>query len=199
MHNIDLGIASKWAIALQQQVLSPGARCVDATMGNGHDTLRLCQAVGPTGRVWAFDVQQQALSVTRQRLAQAGVEAELILDGHENVAQYVQEPIHLAVFNLGWLPGAPHGTRTRQKTTLMAVEACLSLLLPGGLMTLCVYPGHEEGKEELAALLDWAQQLDPARYDATVQRYLNQQKDPPVLIAVASRIAKQGRSGYNTR
>lgn len=194
MRNTDMGIARKWAEELHAQILEHGDRAIDATMGNGYDTLRLCQLVGKEGRVWAFDVQPEALESTRARLLQAGedAQAELILAGHENVRQYIQEEVALAVFNLGWLPGVEHAVRTRLETTLQAVNACLDLLLPGGLLTICVYPGHEEGREELVGLLDWAAGLDPLRYDAVVRRYCNQPLDPPVLIAVkkAERVRK---------
>jgi len=52
------------------------------------------------------------------------------------------------------------------------------------LMTVCVYPGHEEGARELEALTEWAGRLDPKRYDALLERYMNQPNDPPQLIAV---------------
>ena len=197
MRNIDMGIARKWAEELHAQVLETGDRAIDATMGNGYDTLRLCSLVGDTGRVYAFDVQPEAIESTRAKLEEAGVDrrAELILSGHQNVKEYIKEEIHLAVFNLGWLPGIEHAIRTRSETTLQAVNACLDLLAPGGVLTVCIYPGHEEGREELADLLSWAEGLDPLRYDAVVRRYLNQPLDPPVLIAVkkAEKVRKPRR------
>lgn len=186
MRNIDMGIARKWAEELHSAALEPGDAAIDATMGNGYDTLRLCRLVGKTGRVWAFDVQKEALESTQRRLEEAGEaeQARLILSGHENAAEYVCGPVQAVVFNLGWLPGVEHAVRTRSETTLRAVQACLALLAPGGVMTICVYPGHEEGKEELDDLLRWAEGLDPLQFDAVVRRYLNQPLDPPVLIAV---------------
>ena len=44
-----------------ERAVRPGDTVVDATMGNGHDTLMLCEAVGPAGRVYAFDIQQDAV------------------------------------------------------------------------------------------------------------------------------------------
>lgn len=88
------------------------------------------------------------------------------------------------MFNLGWLPGAPHGITTRVETTLLAVDAALTLLKPDGIMTVCVYPGHGEGARELEAMNAWAAALDPRRYDAMLRRYVNQPNDPPQLIAV---------------
>jgi hypothetical protein len=38
-------------------VLQPGDVAVDATCGNGHDSLFMAQAIGPTGELHAVDVQ----------------------------------------------------------------------------------------------------------------------------------------------
>ena len=43
-------------------------------------------------QVYAFDIQEQALEKTSQRLQEAGLtNAELILQGHETVDQFVTE------------------------------------------------------------------------------------------------------------
>ena len=188
----DFRSARYWAAEMIEAALYPGARVIDATMGNGHDTLWLCQRVGDAGRVYAFDIQAAAVERTRARLMAAGLahRAELFCLGHERLAEAVPGPVDAVVFNLGWLPGAPHGVTTRTETTLLAAEAGLGLLKPGGLMTLCVYPGHPEGARELAALTAWAAALEPARFDALIKGYLNQPNDPPRLIAVRRRPAK---------
>ena len=43
---------------------------VDATMGNGHDTAFLAQLAG---QVYAFDIQEQALVNTQERLEKLGL------------------------------------------------------------------------------------------------------------------------------
>ncbi len=182
----DFRSARYWASELIGPALYPGAVAVDATMGNGRDTLWLCEQVGEAGRVYAFDVQPEAVARTRERLEDAGVadRATLFCTGHENMAGTVSEGVDAVMFNLGWLPGAAHAVTTRTETTLKAVDASLQLLKPDGLVTICVYPGHDEGKRELETLLHWAASLDPKRYDALVKCYLNQPNDPPRMIAV---------------
>lgn len=182
----DFRSARFWAAELIEGALYPGARAVDATMGNGHDTLWLCNQVGETGRVYAFDIQPEAVERTRALLAGEGMleRADLFCKGHQRMAELVPEPVDAVMFNLGWLPGAAHGVTTRTETTLLAVDAALSILKPEGLLTVCVYPGHDEGARELAALDAWAAALDPRRCDAMTRRYMNQPGDPPVLIAV---------------
>ena len=182
----DFRSARFWAAELIEPALRDGARAVDATMGNGQDTLWLCRRVGEAGRVYAFDVQPEAVARTRQRLEDAGVaqRAELNCLGHERMAEVVPGPVDAVMFNLGWLPGAAHAVTTRTETTLLAVNAALGLLKPDGLLTVCVYPGHPEGTRELEALTHWAETLDPRRFDALLRRYMNQPNDPPQLIAV---------------
>ncbi len=183
---LDFRSARFWAAELVEPALYPGARAVDATMGNGKDTCWLCRRVGPQGRVYAFDVQPQALARTRALLEAEGLSnrATLFCEGHQHMAQLVPEPVDVVMFNLGWLPGAEHGLTTLAETTLRAADAALSILRPEGLLTLCVYPGHDEGERELRALLEWAAALDYSRYDALQKAYLNQPHKPPCLIAV---------------
>lgn len=183
----DFRSARFWAAELIERALYPGAVAVDATLGNGHDCLWLCSLVGVEGRVYGFDVQAEAVDRSRERLegANLAARAELILDGHQNMGKYVPaESADVVMFNLGWLPGAQHGVTTRTETTLAAVSAALNALKEDGVMTICVYPGHDEGAREREALLDWAQRLDEREYDTMLRCYLNQKNDPPLMIAV---------------
>lgn len=189
----DFRSARFWAREMLENAVFDGARVIDATMGNGHDTLWLCQKAGPTGRVYAFDVQEEAVQNTCRRLEDAGMlgRAELFCAGHERMVEFIAEPVDAVVFNLGWLPGAAHGVTTQTETTLKAVHAALTLLKEDGLLTLCIYPGHEEGARELSALLEWGANLDEREYDVLLKTYLNQSGDPPRLLAVRKKLRKK--------
>ena len=168
------------------RAVEPGDTVVDATMGNGHDTQMLCETVGPEGRVYAFDVQAQAVEETRNRLRAQGLDgrAELILSGHEHMAEYVKGPVKAVMFNLGWLPGGDHEVTTRWETTRTAVESALDLLAPMGVLVICAYPGHAEGereKQELAAFLGG---LDNRRYNVLHQRFLNAGPGAPECFVI---------------
>ena len=185
----NFGGAREWARQLIESHVKEGAKVIDATMGNGHDTLWLCNLVGDTGKVYAFDVQEEAVKATENRLKENHVDhrAKLYLKGHETIGLTVRSLIDAAVFNLGWLPGFEKSVRTKKDTTISAVNQALSMLKDGGLLTICVYPGHEEGEEELTHLSAWAESLDEKKYDAVIFRYANITKKPPVLIAVTKR------------
>lgn len=176
----------QYAKTLLRDTIEIGDTVVDATAGNGHDTLFLAELVGDTGRVYAFDVQQQAVDATMNRLAEAGVQArcEVILDGHEQVANYVSTPIKAAVFNLGYLPGAAHDVITKPSTTVAALESLLQQLVVGGMIVLVIYYGHEGGKEERDRVLDYAASLPQKQVHVLRYEFINQQNDPPFVIAL---------------
>ena len=188
----DFKSARFWAKEIIENAMFDGAQAIDATMGNGYDTLWLCELVGDSGTVFAFDVQQEAVERTRERLENAGVvnRAQLFCIGHEKMTEAVHQQVDAVLFNLGWLPGAEHGVTTQTSTTLAAVDAALTLLKEEGVMTICVYPGHEEGTKELHALLEWAKNLDGKKYDVVLKCYINQQNDPPQLIAIRKKLTK---------
>lgn len=175
-----------YAKTLLSSVINEGDIAVDATAGNGHDTLFLANLVGETGFVYAFDIQQQAVDVTIQRLKENGLEhrARVILDGHEQLTKYVQEEVAGAVFNLGYLPGGNHDIITKGETTISAIEQLLSLLKIGGIIVLVIYHGHEGGKEERDAVIEFVKSL-PQKYVHVLRyEFINQKNAPPFIIAL---------------
>lgn len=188
----DFKSARHWAKEIIESALFPGACAIDATMGNGYDTAWLCELVGEGGRVYAFDVQAEAVERTAERLAEAGLRERAVLHclGHEKMSEVIACRADAIVFNLGWLPGAEHGVTTHTATTLKAAEQALTLLKEEAVMTICIYPGHEEGNRELQALLDWASALDGKRYDAIMKHYVNQPNDPPQMLAIRKKKTK---------
>lgn len=135
-----------------------GDIAVDATMGNGWDTLFLAERVGPTGRVLAFDVQEVALVSTAKKLAKAGLSSrcQLFQKGHELMAEVVPENVGVFMFNLGYLPYADKSLVTRGETTVEALQCALELLREGGGMTIVCYHGHPGGQEEAELVMGWA-------------------------------------------
>ena len=182
----ELKSARYLAADVLSRVLSEGDSAVDATMGNGHDTEALCRLVGPSGRVYAFDIQPQAVEKTRLRLLETGLadRATLFCLGHEHLAEAIPGPVRAVMFNLGWLPGGDHGITTLLPTTLSAVEQALSLLLPGGVLVLCAYPGHPEGAREKESLISFFSSLPPQRYNVLRQVFLNAGPGAPECFVV---------------
>ncbi|MDD2648308.1 MAG: class I SAM-dependent methyltransferase [Eubacteriales bacterium] len=174
------------AMETMEKVVESGDICVDATMGNGHDTLTLCSLVGENGKVYAFDVQPQAVENTRARLSEAGMlsRAELLLTGHQNMLSYVHEPVKLVLFNLGWLPGGDKSVTTLRETTLPAIKAALSLLMPLGVLSVCIYPGHSEGAAEREMLKGFFSALRPQEYNVLWHTFVNAGDSAPECVLI---------------
>jgi len=147
------------AHAFAAQVLSPGDLAIDATCGNGHDTLHLARLVGPQGSVVAIDVQADALAETRHRLEAEGMadnRVRLIHGCHTTMGEHTAPATAaLAMFNLGYLPGGDHALTTHASTTPAALDAAALALRPSGLLIVTCYPGHPEGADEAEAVALW--------------------------------------------
>ncbi|PCR98802.1 tRNA (mnm(5)s(2)U34)-methyltransferase [Lactococcus fujiensis] len=169
---------------LLSEVIEVDDVVVDATMGNGHDTLFLAKL---SNHVYAFDVQEQAIESTRKRLSQAGKRAHLILDGHENVANYVKGNIKAAVFNLGYLPQADKSIITLPDTTLRALSALTDKLIKGGRIAIMLYYGHPGGREEKDRITKWVTALPQQDWHVYAYGALNQVHTPPQLIIIEKR------------
>jgi SAM-dependent methyltransferase len=166
--------------------LRPGDLALDATCGNGLDTLLLAQLVGPGGKVWAFDVQPRAIAATRTLLEQEGAlsQVELVEGSHEGVSDVVAPGLAAAVFNLGYLPGGEISLVTSPETTVAALDQAAQLLKAGGVMTIALYTGHEGGPEEALAVEAWGSSLDPRNFNVWRNRQLNRPEVAPYLVLV---------------
>ena len=174
---IDLRAVEKQFI---ESHIREGGTVVDFTMGNGHDTLWLSEKVGPTGKVYAFDIQPAALASTEALLTSSDCphNYQLILDSHANVEQYVKEPICAGMFNLGYLPGSDKTVTTLRASTMAAVEAALRLLEDDGGLLIAVYPGHEEGTLEGQMLTEFFAPLDRKKICVSQLRIVNSPTSP---------------------
>ncbi|MGM9625393.1 MAG: class I SAM-dependent methyltransferase [Eubacteriales bacterium] len=177
MPNIDLLAMHKLFLGNH---IKQGGTAVDFTMGNGHDTAYLAEAVGPTGHVYAFDIQEQALAHTRARLTEAGLidRCTLILDSHANALSHISEPICAGVFNLGYLPGGDRTKTTLHTSTKIAVESAVSLCDRDGIILIAVYPGHAEGTVEGEMLDEMLAGLDHRRFSVSRLRIINSPTSP---------------------
>lgn len=169
-----------------EKIIEKGDVVIDATMGNGYDTVYLGNLVGETGKVYAFDVQEEAVKSTRKKVERDNMTSrvELILDGHENLDKYVKENVSCVVFNLGYLPRAKHVIITKPDTTLQAIKKSLDLLKPNGIISIAAYIGHEGGLEEKNHICEYLNNLDQNQYNVLHMEFTNQINNPPQLILV---------------
>lgn len=138
-----------------------GDFAIDATIGNGHDTLLLaeCGAV-----VIGFDIQDLAIENAQLRLLEeCGLAAlgQVTFHklGHERMLEKVPKDwignVRIVMFNLGYLPGGDKTLITRPETTLQALQAAHSLLAKCGYLSIVLYPDHQGGNDEASAVKTW--------------------------------------------
>ena len=178
---------TEWCHHFIKEHVHPGDFCIDATMGNGHDTALLCQLVGGNGHVLAFDIQKLACENTLKKLQEADVPQNyrLILDSHIHMNQYADaDSVNCIIFNFGYLPGGDHSLSTKASSSIIAIEQGLNLLKKGGLMSLCIYSGGDSGFEERDALLSYLKELDHKKYLVIRSFYYNRPKNPPIPVLI---------------
>ncbi|MBA3238939.1 MAG: class I SAM-dependent methyltransferase [Parachlamydiaceae bacterium] len=178
-----------------QQYLSIGDSAIDATCGNGHDTLELCKLAlsNTNGHIFAFDIQAAALETTALRLREnlsptIFNRVTLLKKCHSDLTLpfEFEEPIKLIVYNLGYLPGADKAQTTCVQSTLRSLKSATTLLAPGGLISITCYPGHPEGALEEEALLEFAAKLPRETWNCCHHRWINRQRAPSLLLITRS-------------
>ncbi|MHC5268523.1 tRNA (mnm(5)s(2)U34)-methyltransferase [Enterococcus sp. LJL98] len=183
-----LKTALHYSRQLLTDILQPGDIAVDATMGNGNDTLLLAELVGKTGFVYAFDIQAQAIEKTKERLYGTPWEqrVQLVFDGHENLDFYLPTDllVKAAVFNLGYLPQSDKAIITLPQTTKKALDALLLRLAPRGRIVIVAYYGHEGGTQELTHIRQYCEQLPQDTYNVLNYQFINQKNQPPILFCI---------------
>lgn len=178
---------TEWCHEVIKSQAQAGGFYIDATMGKGNDTLMLCRLAGNAGRVLAFDIQEEALRITEERLKEQGMShlAELILDGHEHMDRYAgAESADVICFNFGYLPGGDHDIATSAATNAEAIKKGLKILKSGGMMNLCIYSGGDTGFEEKERILEFLRKLPAREYTVIVNEYYNRENHPPMPVFV---------------
>ncbi|HLV08790.1 MAG TPA: class I SAM-dependent methyltransferase [Halanaerobiales bacterium] len=187
--SVDFMSVVEFSHDLFRQHIDRGAHLVDATVGNGHDTVFLAKLAGKGGKVTGFDIQSEAINNTKKRIFKEGLEdiVELFQTGHEEMANYVKHKVEGIIFNLGYLPGGNKEIITETEKTTAAVKSGLSLMKEGAIMVLVIYTGHKGGPEEEEALLELAAGLDQEKYNVILYSFLNQLKEPGKVMAIKKR------------
>lgn len=172
---------------LLEECVNVGDTVIDATCGNGNDTLFLSELVGNEGQVLAFDIQEQAIQTTRHLLEQHSQKnVSLIYDSHAHVDQYIEDDqtIGGAIFNLGYLPKSDKTVITKGPSTITALDKILNVLKKKGMVVLVIYHGHDGGKDEKEAVLKHVIQLDQKSFNVLQYGFINQKNNPPFIIAI---------------
>ncbi|CAA7394043.1 unnamed protein product [Spirodela intermedia] len=184
--------ATEVAHSVWRNVLRKGDCAIDATCGNGHDTLALLRMVADesgSGFIYGFDIQSSAIESTRCLLEDSLDPdqrrlVKLSLLCHSKMEEVLPEGtmVRLVAFNLGYLPGGGKDIITLPGTTLPALHAASRVLAPGGLISVLVYVGHPGGREELETVQSFASSLPAESWSCCKLERLNRPSAPLLLL-----------------
>ena len=167
-------------------IVCPGDTVVDATAGNGHDSLFLAKLVGRDGFLHAFDIQEKAIESTRSLLKKNDLGGENIMlhcASHSRMGEWVSPGVKAVMFNLGYLPGGDKELISREEETIPAIRMALELTVPGGIVSVVCYPGHAGGDVEAAAVLNLLRSLGAGKWRVAELYHGNAPSPAPFLMA----------------
>ena len=173
------------AHTLLRDIIREGDTVIDATCGNGHDTQFLAECVGNAGKVIAFDIQEAAITSSQQRITDAGYQdrVDFHQTSHCDMADHAKPTsISAIMFNLGYLPGQDHQLTTEASETLIALQAAVTLLQPGGALSIICYPGHDAGAVEAKAVEAWMTAKTNNGWRVAKYALLGTKKPAPYLL-----------------
>ncbi len=141
-------VESKLVLRTHELMLNNNKRdvAIDATLGNGYDTLFLCEHYK---KVIGIDIQELAIKRSREKLKDRE-NVSIYLDDFNNIDKYGHA--NLIIFNLGFLPGSNKRIKTQDYTSDMAVLKAYSIL--DGLLLVACYVQHDGGYNEYEKLIN---------------------------------------------
>lgn len=179
----------KLAHMLWDKLLCKNDIVIDATIGNGKDTLVLAALLSSKGggKLWGLDIQPKALEATKALLEHEQPtflpHLTLRFQSHENFPEELEpSSVKLIVYNLGYLPGADKTLTTQTETTLISLKKAIGLLCFGGCLSVTCYPGHPEGQREYDAIHTLFQNLNPKEFCVTEHIFTNRTLSPILVL-----------------
>ncbi|MDS0524447.1 class I SAM-dependent methyltransferase [Clostridium sp. SHJSY1] len=151
---------------------------IDGTLGNGYDTEFLAKYFE---KVYAFDIQKEACENFIKKEIQ---NVNVINDSHHLLTKHVKGEVDCIVYNLGFLPGGDKNITTNHNTSLKSIKEGLNILSSSGVMAICIYTGHCEGKKEETCILEYLETLPKSQYGVMLHSYLNRSNNPPKLVII---------------
>lgn len=151
---------------------------IDATLGNGNDSDFLSSIFK---NVYAFDIQHCAVCAYKEKKIENVI---VIEDSHEHMDRYVFDKVDCIMFNLGFLPGGDKSITTKYDSTIKSLELALKLLKSGGIITIAVYSGHDEGKKERLEVIKFLEFLPKNQYGVLSHNFINRTNNPPELYVI---------------
>lgn len=168
------------------EYIKPGFICVDGTVGNGNDSLRILELLNGEGNLYGFDIQKIAIDNT-SKLIQENLSVsnyQLILDSHSNIEKYIDEDIDFYIMNLGYLPGGDKSLTTRSETTISFLDKTNNMLKSSGIGIIVFYVGHKAGLIEAEEVYEHLKEYNQKEFNIVHLNFMNQRNNPPELVII---------------
>lgn len=150
---------------------------VDATLGNGYD----CDFLSNNfKKVYAFEIQKSACD----KYGDKNNNVTIINESHAKIDSFVKEQINCVCYNLGYLPGGDKNITTLAKSSLESIKKSLDLLTSNGIISIAIYRGHNEGKDEENCIINFAKNLPKSKYGVMIHECINRSSTSPLLMII---------------
>jgi hypothetical protein len=172
-----------------EQLLQKDDLVIDATCGNGKDSLAIALMLlhRGGGALLCLDLQKTAIDHTQKLLQEQAARffphVSFFQQSHETFPAMIQKgSVKLIVYNLGYLPGGDKEITTQTETTIKSISQAFPLLCPGGVLSITCYPGHAEGAKEQIKLEEALSSLDPKSWSFSGHYWRNRASSPNLFI-----------------
>lgn len=173
LYNLD-----KLVKTLIKKTIDKNSVVVDATCGNGNDTLFLANIAK---EVYAFDIQDQAIINSKNKCSEFS-NINFIQDSHANFDNYISNNVDLIMYNLGYLPNSHDELiTTTSSSTIDSITSGLKLLNKNKFMILTIYTGHDNGLEA-NIVSEFLKTLSNKEYLVMQYQFCNLANPPFVMV-----------------
>lgn len=160
---------------------------IDATAGNGYDSLFIATILQDDGRLFSFDISEEAIQNSKLLLTENNINLKnitLINDNHANLGTYLKSQlITAAIFNLGYLPGSNKKIRTNSTDTLAAIDQIIKRLQKKGIIIICSYIGHDAGVEN-SVIGEYLSKLNTHEFEISKTEMINRENSPILYLVI---------------
>ncbi len=163
-----------------------GKIAIDATLGNGNDTLKLLKAVGKTGFVYGFDIQELAIKNTKNLIGEKFQNYRLFSESHENINKI--KSADLIIYNLGYMPGSSKEITTLASSTEVSLKKATEILNEGGVIIVVSYLGHENSLKERETVDSFIRNLNQKEFKVEKREFINQVNNPPIVYLIEKKV-----------